>query len=165
MKKPSDSIIDSINSGASEFDYYENKKILEEWCLLLSRLSMFDLGYTSTQENIGNERWFVGTDDIGDWDQPEQLSEQLFTFTLNLDPLSESDLQLWIVFEKNNTAYFQDNFTIISNEEIDNPLTKHFMDFLGFKGTWEEVARKTVELNNLAASINKIPPIPDVLRE
>lgn len=164
MKKPSASIINSITSEVSNFDSRKNKEILEEWCRLLCKLRLFDIGFTSALEGVGDDgQYFHGSEG----EEPLE-SGVLFEFAINLDPLSENNfLQLWIVFEKNNIAYFKDEFLSedSSSQEIDNPLTKHFEAFLGFKGTWEEVALKTVELNNLAVFINTIPPIPDALRE
>jgi hypothetical protein len=163
MEKPSDSIIKSIASEVSNFDYHTNVGIMEEWCLLFNKLSILDIILPNVPLNDSIE--CCSEDDDPDPDIP-------FNVILDLD-LFSSDFSRWClsaVFRNNNEAYIGDCTWCTSSdrtkdEEYEKIAKNTFSDFLGFKGTWEEVTLKLMALNNLMVSVNTIPAIPKSLQE
>ncbi|MEI8343472.1 MAG: hypothetical protein WCF93_00810 [Candidatus Moraniibacteriota bacterium] len=156
MKKPSAAIVASVEL-ANLLNPSENEIILKEWCLLLSKLSIYHSGFAA----ISGVEFF---DQLSIASLP--TPETVINFVANLDPILDApDWLLSIVFEKNDSAHIEDWLFGEHNKEDEESVKTRFVDFLGFSGTWEEVMLKTVELNDFVVSISTIPPIPDSLRE
>lgn len=101
-------------------------------------------------------------------DDPDyQKENELLGIHMCLDLLGDSydRLMLSASFHKGGTAWIDGEF--FSDEtRMKNPdIYERYAAFLGFEGTWEEVARKIFELNDFVVAENTPPPIPDDLQE
>ncbi|HWQ59555.1 MAG TPA: hypothetical protein VN420_00190 [Candidatus Fimivivens sp.] len=93
--------------------------------------------------------------------------DELLRIHMCLDLLGDSydRLMLSASFHKGGTAWIDGEF--FSDEtRMKNPdIYERYANFLGFEGTWEEVARKIIELDDFVVAENTPPPIPDDLQE
>jgi len=145
IKNPSASLISKANVAIFP-DFSQEILVLEEWRDLLSSKLSIVTRVVMVHEKNSKEELALNT---------------LMLVELGLNPYDVDRLCLLVTFEKGGIAGICSCF--LSDEAAETE--EFFKEFLRFKGTWEEVALKLVELNNFVASINTIPPIPDSLRE
>jgi hypothetical protein len=145
IQNPSNALVSATEAAAFP-DFSQEVSVLQEWGDLLNGKLSIVTRVVLVHEEHSKE---------------ELAPNTLMLVELGLNPYDVDRLCLLVTFEKADKAEI--NSCFLSDETAETE--KFFEEFLRFKGTWEEVALKLVELNNFVASINTIPPIPDSLRE
>lgn len=147
LPEPSQAIIDSMLNAAKkrqELDYAAMIALVEKWKELLMNLPA-NVSFLTRYEN-GSELTYEDT---------------LLEMHMDLEPLgnvSKGLNFLGVSFNKGGVASTWDC-------EVDDVILKRYERFFGFEGTWEEVARKMIEIADLVAAENTPPPIPDDLQQ
>jgi hypothetical protein len=138
LPEPSQSILDALEKQQA-LSYAAAVQIVEQWQKLLMGISICRGSYTLHQNGRG------GMTREGD----------LLEIHMDVDPLGDSDEEgfMYASFSKGGIARIA-NFC---GDAVDE---KRFVAFLGFEGTWEEVVRKIIELNDFVVAENTPPPIP-----
>ncbi|NTV44372.1 MAG: hypothetical protein HGA67_01595 [Candidatus Yonathbacteria bacterium] len=92
---------------------------------------------------------------------------ELLKVHMCLDLLGDSHdrLMLSASFHKGGTAWIDSGFFSDETRKKNPDVYERYANFLGFEGTWEEVARKIFELNDFVVAENTPPPIPDDLQK
>lgn len=148
LPEPSQAIIDSVINAATrqqELDFTAIIALVEKWKELLAKIHIVNDVFTihDNKEMMGKEN-------------------DLMTVWAGLDPLAPHTHEECVIiasFHKGGTA----SIDLMLNETKE--IEERYDSFLAVKGTWEEVARKILELNDLVVAENTPPPIPDSLRE
>jgi hypothetical protein len=110
-----------------------------KWAELLKKIHIYENGHTSIP-SLSN----LMTLDDGEF---ENEGPYIFRVRYSLNPHSSDDPSAVVRFKAGNIAEISDAATISgSTAHLDG------YDFLGFKGTWEDVIRKVVEINNLVTN-------------
>lgn len=150
MNSPSKELIGKV-SGATQRDQYN---ILLEWAKLFLGLpiSVTDCEPLYSSKSVIKDNFRV-------WDDEEP--HILMTFHLDVDPgRADTCCHLVIVWVyMDGTAHISDDVSR-GGQRFYPPFLEGYS--LGFKGTWEEVLRKMVELNDLVMS--QIPEVPEDLK-
>ncbi len=149
LPEPSQAIIDSVVNAATrreELGFAAALALVEKWKELLKMISIVKYVFTIHENK-------------------EMMREEnyLMTVWIGLDPLAaegtDQDCVLIASFHKGGTASV--DYMLNESKEI----LGRYGSFLSVEGTWEEVAWKIIELNDLVIAENTPPPIPDSLRE
>ncbi len=148
LPEPSQSIIDSVINSTmkqQEADLAAIIALVEKWKELLAKICTVKHVFT-----LHENKEMMGEND-------------LMTVWVELDPLAaegaDQDCVLIASFHKGGTA----SVDCMLNESKE--ILGRYGSFLSVEGTWEEVARKIIELNDLVVIENTPPPIPDSLRD
>ncbi|MEI7749613.1 MAG: hypothetical protein WCJ25_01270 [Candidatus Moraniibacteriota bacterium] len=143
LPEPSQSIIDALESRRV-LSYETTAQVVEQWEKLLGRISICRGSLTLHQNGQG----------------AMTRKGDLLEIHMDVDPLGNSDEEgfMYASFSKGGTA----RIATFCGDVVDE---KRLESFLGFEGTWEEVTRKIIELNDLVVAENTPPPVPDDLQE
>lgn len=164
MNSPSNDL--KAMADAPKPDFQER---LREWILLLNKLRILD---TSSYAVL------YGISDL------EKFAEKLGWMSLPHDDGEEKEVVIFLPFvDKPDKilsgeyvnfhphAYFMtQNQAVIGSEYDGDPEYQHLAPdpmvepFVGFKGTWEEVARKLFELEKLLLAKVSVPEVPGDLK-
>ena len=140
LPEPSQAILDALENKQT-LSYAAAVQTVEQWQKLIMDISICRASYTLHQ----NGRGMMTRE--GD----------LLEIHMDVDPLGDSDERgfMYASFSKGSeiTARIASSCGDAVNE-------KRFATFLGFEGTWKEVVRKIIELDNLVISENIPPQIP-----
>lgn len=154
MNSPSDEL-----KALVENVKHPDSKVVVEWAKLFLGLPIFDdfSGVWSSNQIVKDNFEHVTDDNEG--------SEDLMWFFVDLNP-SRGDSyshNVLVTVHMNGTAEIGPSLTR-NNKDIFPGFLDH-ADFRGFKGTWEQVLRKLVELNDLVQSqILDLPKVPEDLK-
>jgi hypothetical protein len=148
LPEPSQAIIDSVINAAmrqQELDYTAMIALVERWKELLAKIYIVKHVFTLHENK-------------------EMMRENdLMTVWVELDPLAaegtDQDCVLIASFHKGGMARV--DYMLNESKEI----LARYESFLSVEGTWEDVAQKIIELNDLVVAENTPPPIPDSLQE
>ncbi len=130
--EPSDELTEKVANAVQEMD----AATVIKWVLLISSIPIFSNGYTILQEVL---------------DDPKVESSQ---FDEDEDPDPGCIFQCWMESPSEHDNYLVCNFmsgnkACMKERDMERITAIEGQGAYGFTGTWEEVAHKLVELNNI----------------
>jgi hypothetical protein len=130
------------------------EKDLAEWLELMQKMNPVS-GFTKSE-------WIKNLLDKNQTFDCNRSEESMIRVVISLTPEidDDSDILLSIEFDNNNKAWIQPGAfgTGSDNYKIPKYLKEKLPNTFGFSGTWEEVMRKWIELNNTINSQTQSVP-------
>ncbi len=142
--KPTEELKNKVNN-ATDIDL----KTLREWAELLLKIPIYQDGWTSVSEL---------TDIMNDGEIYNYEELFVFRISVELEPTANHGETVVCIFKPGNEAEINSAATCTGPTE--HLETK---EFFGFKGTWEQVVEKIVEINNFLTQ--PAPPLKFELKQ
>ncbi|HTH93000.1 MAG TPA: hypothetical protein VL576_00780 [Candidatus Paceibacterota bacterium] len=141
--------------AAAENTVAYSQESLIKWLLVFQKIGV-DAGFTSSQivrRSKENTSFDLDID-----------NDTIFNIHSDITPEADTTVFVVINFKDKNVAEIGKEVYNFDNESgAPEDLLQKISPTLGFKGTWEEVTRKWIELKAIVAANSNIPPVPDDL--